>query len=153
MALGLLLPLHSKPVGAYAAVNADSRVNAAARVAVLSIKLTNNAGWRSDDAHLAILGRSVPMSPVNGDVSLVAELPLVGRLTAVHFKHAGWRSKLGYHRIDVFSDIFSPSLAATSSRDAAQPASAKAKSAKPSLCTSHPREAAIATCTLSVSHK
>ena len=108
MALGLLLPLHSKPVGAYAAVNADSRVNAAARVAVLSIKLTNNAGWRSDNAHLAILGRSVPMSPVNGDVSLVAELPLVGRLTAVHFKHAGWRSKLGYHRIDVFPDIFSP---------------------------------------------
>ena len=51
MALGLLLPLHSKPVSAYAAVNADSRVHAAARVAVLSIKLTNNAGWRSDDDH------------------------------------------------------------------------------------------------------
>src|SRR6185436_4833991 len=78
-------------------------------VAVLSIKLTNNAGWRSDDAYLAILGRSVPRPTViNGDVSLVGELPLVGRLTAVHLEHAGWRSEFGYHRIDVFPDIFSP---------------------------------------------
>ena len=80
-----------------------------ARVAVLSIKLTNNAGWRSDDVHLAILGRSATKEPtVNGDFSLVGELPLVGCLTAVHFKHAGWWSKFGYQGIDVFPDIFSP---------------------------------------------
>ena len=37
-----------------------------------------------------------------------------------------------------FPTYSAPSLAATSSRDAAQPPSAKAKSAKPSLNTSHP---------------
>src|SRR5262245_21419645 len=45
----LLLPLHSKPLGAYAAVKAET-----AHVAVFGIKLSDNAGCRSNDSHLAI---------------------------------------------------------------------------------------------------
>lgn len=47
----LLLSLHSKPSGAYAACKAES-----ACVAVFGIKLSDGAVWQSNNSHLAVSG-------------------------------------------------------------------------------------------------
>jgi hypothetical protein len=96
---------HSEPGRAKAAINADGRSQPDVNICVFRMKLAHNSGRRRNNVDFAILGIGRSRATIRGNVGLIAQLPDVGSVAAIHLECACRGPKTSDKSVDVLTDV------------------------------------------------